>query len=532
MAGVDERAEVYRARGWWSGERLERRYEKTVRANPGGAAVADSRGRALTHAALWSEAGAFAETLARRGVSRGDVVLVVSPNLVEWQVALLALLRLEAVPATVPVTTDAGTLARLIERIGARLVVAGPAGPSTDCGALVLEVARAAAGRVDALLAAEDGGWRWVPGAGEPVAAPRHEGLEHLFFTSSTTGRPKAVMHSVETLGALNRGFAERFALDARTPIFMASPVGHSVGSMHGGRLSLFLGAPLVLQERWDPEEAIALIAAHGCAFTAAATPFLKDLVDAPHGGPEPKLASMSAFLCGGAPVPPALMAQAEDELPHTFVTVLWGMTEGGLTTCTPGDPTGLRAATAGVPLPGLELRILGPSGEARAPGEEGELAMRGPGVFLGYLGDEELYRTSLTADGFFRTGDLARLDDDGYLRLTGRLKDLIVRGGVNISPLPLEDALSAHPGVRRVAVVGAPDERLGERICAVVVPEGDPPGLDELIAWAREQGLPRRLWPEALRVVDEMPTTAAGKIRKNVLAERLRAEHAGGAVR
>jgi acyl-CoA synthetase (AMP-forming)/AMP-acid ligase II len=154
---------------------------------------------------------------------------------------------------------------------------------------------------------------------------------------------------------------------------------------------------------------------------------------------------------------------------------------------------------------------------------------MRGPGVFFGYLGDEELYRSSVTGDGFFRTGDLARLGADGYLHLTGRLKDLIVRGGVNISPLPIEDALAAHPAVRRVAVVGAPDERLGERICAVVVPEGDPPELDDLIAWVRGQGLPRRLWPEALRVVDEMPTTAAGKIRKNVLAERLRVERRSG---
>jgi cyclohexanecarboxylate-CoA ligase len=513
---------MYRDRGWWSPERLERRYERAVRANPGGAAVADSRGRALTHATLWSESGALADTLARHGVTRGDVVMLLSPNLVEWQVALLAILRLEAIPATVPITTDRETLAYLVDLVGARLVVAGPRGPKIDSGELAVSAAGDSAGRVDALLADDRTGWRWIAGRGDPIAPTRGDRLEHLFFTSSTTGRPKAVMHSVETVGALNRGFADRFALGRHTPIFMGSPVGHSVGSMHGGRLALYLGAPLVLQESWDPEQALALIAEHRCAFTAAATPFLKDLVDAPFSGPEPKLGTLRTFLCGGAPVPPGLMEQAETELPSTFVTVLWGMTEGGVTTCLPTDSAATRAASAGLPLPGLELRTLAPDGAVLRPGEEGELAMRGPGVFIGYLGQETLYRSSLAADGFFRTGDLARIDAGGHLHITGRIKDLIVRGGVNISPTPIEDALATHPGVRRVAVIGLPDERLGERICAAVVAVDEPPELDELIAWAREQGLPRRLWPEAVRVVDEMPTTAAGKIRKNVLVERL----------
>lgn len=525
MPGFARRAAVYRSRGWWSSERLERRYERTVRANPRGLAVADSRGRALTHAALWSQAGALADALARIGVTSGDTVMVVSPNVVEWQVALLALLRLEAVPATVPVTTDAPTLAELLTRVGARTIVAGPPGPRTDSAGLALEAAAGSGGRLGTVLADGAGSWRAVAGTGEPLVAPTYDGLEHLFFTSSTTGTPKAVIHSVETLGALNRGFADRFGLDSGTPIFMPSPVGHSVGSMHGGRLSLYIGAPLVLQERWDAEQALRLVAEHRCAFTAAATPFLKDYVDAPNPGPGPKLETLQTFLCGGAPVPPGLMEQAESELPNTFLTVLWGMTEGGLTTCLPGDSRELRAATAGFPLPGLEVRALGPLGEVRGAGEEGELAMRGPGVFLGYLGQDDLYRQAIAEGGFFRTGDLARIRDDGYLQITGRLKDLIVRGGVNISPLPLEDALATHPRVRRAAVVGMPDDRLGEHICAVIVPAGKPPDLDELIAWARERGLPRRLWPEHLRVVEEMPTTAAGKVRKTALVDQLVSE-------
>ena len=143
--------------------------------------------------------------------------------------------------------------------------------------------------------------------------------------------------------------------------------------------------------------------------------------------------------------------------------------------------------------------------------------------MFTGYLGQDDLHAASMTPDGFFRTGDLARLDADGSLHLTGRLKDLIIRGGVNISPVMIEDVLAGHPGVRRVAVVGEPDDRLGERLCAVVVPKGDAQlSLDELVQWAGTQGLSRRYWPESMRIVPDMPVTAAGKIRKNQLRDEL----------
>ncbi|MEO5666037.1 MAG: AMP-binding protein, partial [Nocardioides sp.] len=198
-------------------------------------------------------------------------------------------------------------------------------------------------------------------------------------------------------------------------------------------------------------------------------------------------------------------------------VTVLWGMTEGAGTTCVPGSTRDQLTNTAGAPTAGLELTILEP-----ADNGIGELGMRGPGVFVGYLGQDDLYRGLLTDDGFFRTGDLARLDDEGYLHLTGRLKDVIIRGGVNISPMPIEDAIAAHPAVRRVAVIGSSDDRLGERICAVIVAAGTPPTLEELNSWLVERGLSTRKLPEELVVVDDMPVTAAGKIRKVVLRREL----------
>jgi acyl-CoA synthetase (AMP-forming)/AMP-acid ligase II len=268
-----------------------------------------------------------------------------------------------------------------------------------------------------------------------------------------------------------------------------------------------------VLQDAWDPVRGLELVDQHQCTFTAAATPFLKDLVDAPWPSDRTKLASLRTFLCGGAPVPPSLLEKAAEQAPSTFVSVLWGMTEGAGTTCTPDSTRDQLTGTAGKPLPDLELTILGT--DQRPTDDTGELAMRGPGVFVGYLGQEDLYRSLVTPDGYFRTGDLARLRDDGYLQLTGRLKDLIIRGGVNISPMEIEDAIAAHPSVRRVAVIGEPDERLGERICAVIVPSGPVPTLAELVAWLADRGVPQRKLPESLVVVDDMPVTAAGKIRK-----------------
>ena len=180
-------------------------------------------------------------------------------------------------------------------------------------------------------------------------------------------------------------------------------------------------------------------------------------------------------------------------------------MTEGGLTTCVGDTPSARVESTVGVGLPDLELRVTG----------DGELAMRGPGVFVGYYGQDDLYRSLITEDGFFLTGDMAHIDADGYVSITGRLKDLIIRGGVNISPVMTENALAPHPGIRAVAVIGWPDDRLGERLCAVIEPAGVAPELEELISFCTGAGLERRFLPERLCVVDEFPRTAAGKIRK-----------------
>lgn len=504
------RGEDYRRKGWWSGEKLADRFKRHVSADPHHPALVDDQGTVLDRQELWDRAARLGRSLRAYGVESGDVVLVYLPNCASWQISFLACLQLGAVPATLPLTTDGDTLAYVYDLVGARAIIAPPTSRRRPTGEWARRAA-AAAGRVAAVLYIdEDGAEVWTRLSGPSFTPVVPSGVDHLMFTSSTTGMPKAVMHTTDTLAAVNRGFCERFGVTADTPIFMPSPLGHSVGAWHGGRLALFTGANLVLQDAWDPVRGLELVDEHRCAFTAAATPFLKDIVDAEWPAGRPKLASLKSFLCGGAPVPPSLLEQARAQAPHTFVTVLWGMTEGAGTTCTPESTPEQLTSTAGAPLPDLELTILEPDDSG-----VGELAMRGPGVFVGYLGQQDLYRSSVTDDGYFRTGDLATIGDDGYLRLNGRLKDIIIRGGVNISPASIEDAIAAHPAVRRVAVIGESDERLGERICAVIVPKGTPPTLEELVDWLTERGVSRRKLPESLVVVDEMPVTAAGKIRK-----------------
>ncbi|MCY3661698.1 MAG: AMP-binding protein [bacterium] len=522
-------AERYRRRGWWTGEALVDRFARHAAARPEVSAVVDGADR-WSAGRLWDAAGAGAERIAEAAGDGRRPVLIHLPNSAEWMVSFLATLRSGHVPATIPITTPGAHLAHVVDLIDPAAVITcedhhGTAPVRTvqeAMGRTAVSPALLTAGGSE--LAVRSAAGRAGRRAGVPAAT------SHLMFTSSTTGPPKAVSHSDDTLATLNRQFADRFGLDGTSPIFMPSPLGHSVGAIHGARLSLYLGVPLVLQDRWDAGEALRLVDEHEAVFTAAATPFLLDLLNARWAGPRPKLGSLRSFLCGGAHVPPALMQRCIREFPHTFVTPLWGMTEGGLTTCVDGAPAELVRSTVGVGLPDLELRVIDGGGHLRAEGE-GELVMRGPGVFNGYYGQPELYRRSTTTGGFFRTGDLARIRPDRYVVITGRLKDLIVRGGVNISPVDTENTLAGHPDVDGVAVIGWPDDRLGERLCAVVRSTA-PLDLATLLEFCERSGLPRRCWPERLEIVAEFPRTAAGKIRKQELREQLLARQplSGGA--
>jgi acyl-coenzyme A synthetase/AMP-(fatty) acid ligase len=351
--------------------------------------------------------------------------------------------------------------------------------------------------------------------------------VNEVIFTSGTTGEPKGVMHTPNTALSTIYPLMERLAFSERDVILMASTLGHQTGFLYGYCLNLLLGATAVWLDIWRVEDGARLIGEERVTFTMGATPFLQDLTYAqtPHD-----LGSLRLFISAGAPIPRPLVRDARARLAAT-ISAGWGMTENGLVTCNGlQDPEEKVCGTDGFPLPGMELRVVDADGQPLPPGAEGDLLVRGPAQFVGYFRRPEFTREGHTPDGWFRTGDRATLDRDGYVSITGRAKDLIIRGGENISVAEVENLLFAHPKVAGVAVVAMPDRRLGERACAFVIPApGEPPTLPELTAYLDAQGLAKHKFPERLEVVAEFPMTPSGKIQKyrlrQVIAERLRQE-------
>ncbi|MFQ5873220.1 MAG: AMP-binding protein, partial [Dehalococcoidia bacterium] len=361
-------------------------------------------------------------------------------------------------------------------------------------------------------------------------AKPHPDDVTFVVFTSGSTGEPKGVMHTSNTLAAINTTYVKQYGVNGDDVIYMPAPLGLSVGLMHGVRLAVFTGAKLVLQEQWNPEKAIRLIARERCTMTVVVPTILHDIVSNPLLIEHKRLPSLRLAWVGGSFVSSNLVQRAHDNLPHTLISPGWGMSEGIGTCCSVDTPLSKLLTTDGRPFPGTELKVVSGEGEELPPGEEGELAMRGPQLFVGYFQRPDLNAEAFLPDGFLRTGDLARMDSDGYVKITGRVKDLIIRGGLNISPVEIENRLSGDPRFASIAVVGMPDERLGERICAFVVPQsGAPLTLADLTARAEDLGLAKQKWPERLEIVSELPMTPTGKLQryalKQLITEKLNQE-------
>jgi acyl-CoA synthetase (AMP-forming)/AMP-acid ligase II len=354
--------------------------------------------------------------------------------------------------------------------------------------------------------------------------------VHEVIFTSGTTGEPKGVMHTPNTVLAIVYPVIERLDLSERDVVLMASTFAHQTGFLYGYCLTFVLGATGVWLDVWEAGAAARLIEAERVTFTMGATPFLHDLASVPA---DHDLSSLRVFISAGAPIPRPLVRLARARL-GCHISPGWGMTENGLVTCNGVDaPEEKVFTTDGCPVRGMELAIVDGEERPLAPGEEGELLVRGPSQFVGYFRRPDFTRESHTADGWFRTGDRGRLDGDGYLSITGRSKDLIIRGGENIPVAEVENVLFTHPKIAGVAVVGMPDPRLGERACAVVIPKpGQSLTLPELVAWLEERQLARQKFPERLELVGEFPMTPSGKVQKfrlrQLVSERLSAEREG----
>ncbi|MEK5752574.1 cyclohexanecarboxylate-CoA ligase [Acinetobacter variabilis] len=348
--------------------------------------------------------------------------------------------------------------------------------------------------------------------------------ITQLIFTSGTTGEPKGVMHTANTLFSNIVPYAERLHLTENDVVLMASPMAHQTGFMYGLMMPIQLNTKVVLQDVWDVSKAVDLIHQHQVNFTMASTPFLNDLSNTV-AEQHDKVDSLKIFLCAGAPIPGPLVQKAREILGIKVISA-WGMTEcGAVTTTCPEDDDERSFNTDGIALPGVDVKIVDKTGQTKPVNESGRLMIRACSGFGGYL--KRAHLNDIDADGWFDTGDIAYQDEKGYIRICGRKKDVIIRGGENIPVAEIESLLYKHPNVAVVALVAYADERLGERACAIIKLKDQAQSLsfNELVDFLKTHNLAMQYIPERLEIWDEIPMTPSGKIQKFKLRELL-AQH------
>ncbi|MCD1160920.1 AMP-binding protein [Peribacillus frigoritolerans] len=346
--------------------------------------------------------------------------------------------------------------------------------------------------------------------------------VTEIIFTSGTTGSPKGVMHTHNTLCISTNYWIDRLHLKSDDVLFMASTFAHQTGFGYGVRLPTHIGGTGVYQDIWNPREFIEWVEKEKITFTAGATPFLQDTVQM-EGIERYDLNSLRVFVALGAPIPRHLVKEAVKKVPFKILSG-WGQTEDGLVTLTRLEDTEEKLTnTDGIPFPGMELKIVDFEGEICAPNIEGSLLVRGPALFVGYFKriNDTLAEYS---NGWFITGDRAFIDEDGYIRISGRNKDIIIRGGENIPVAYVENVLYEHPDISSAQVIAVPDSRLQEKACACIsMKTGKSPiTLDSMQEFLLVKGLAKQYWPEFIEIMDDFPRTASGKIQKFRLREMI----------
>lgn len=527
------------AGGWWHDRTINDDLDACVAAYPDKLALTALRSetgelRRFTYRELAALANRIAVGLARLGVGRNDVVAMQLPNWWQFSLLYLACSRLGAVLNPLMHIFRERELSFMLGHGEAKVLIvpklfrgfdheamARALQPSLPQLKRIVVVDGKGADDFDALLTRP--AWEEEPDAREILARsrPGPDDITQLIYTSGTTGEPKGVMHSANTVMANIVPYVERLHLNHDDVILMASPMAHQTGFMYGLMMPVMLRASAVLLDIWEPKKAIELIRAEGVSFTMASTPFLADLTMTVRDTGQ-AVPTLKTLVCAGAPIPGPLVEQARAVL-GTKIVSAWGMTENGaVTLIRPEDDDERAFTTDGCALPGAEVKVVGDDGTTLPPGEIGRLLVRACSNFGGYLKRPQWNNTD--AEGWFDTGDLARIDAQGYIRISGRSKDVIIRGGENIPVVEVEALLYKHPAVAQVAIVAYPDARLGERACAIVVPKpGQSLEFAAMVEFLKTQKLALQYVPERLIVRDAMPATPSGKIQKFKLREMLR---------
>jgi cyclohexanecarboxylate-CoA ligase len=503
----DERATDAYAHGWWVRGTLADSLVEAAQRTPQRTVLIDGACQ-LDCRSLYDQASALAQALLAR-MPTGSVVSLMLPNWHEATLIYLAATMAGMVVNPILPSLRDRELLFILNDADVRMIFVPSVFGRHDYVAMIDRVV----GQMDTppeVVVVRDGGS--LPTTNSPtVELPTldPDAVRMILYTSGTTGRPKGVLHSHNSMNALICQIRDYWSVGPGDRFLVPSPIAHIGGSIYAFECPLLLGTSTVLMDRWNADEAVKLIGAQYCTHMAGATPFLEQLLAAAQRAGT-RLPELKLFVCGGASASPSLIRRAAEYFERAVVTRVYGSTEVPVT-------------TVGAPLdPDHAADTDGRAGFAQITLDDGEIRARGPQMLVGYLHpDDEV--GSFDAEGYFRTGDLARWVDGDYLVVTGRAKDLIIRNGENIAPKEIEDILIEHPGIAEVAVVGLPDLRTGERACAVIVPTDQPrPDVVGLRDFLRAQGVATFKAPEQVVIWEQLPRNDAGKVLKHQIQAAL----------
>ncbi|MGI5787891.1 medium-chain fatty-acid--CoA ligase [Escherichia coli] len=523
----EQRRAAYRQQGLWGDASLADYWQQTARAMPDKIAVVDNHGASYTYSALDHAASCLANWMLAKGIESGDRIAFQPPGWCEFTVIYLACQKIGAVSVPLLPSWREAELVWVLNKCQAKMFFAPTLFKQTRPVDLILPLQNQLPQLqqivgVDKLAPATSSlSLSQIIADNTPLttAITTHgDELAAVLFTSGTEGLPKGVMLTHNNILASERAYCARLNLTWQDVFMMPAPLGHATGFLHGVTAPFLIGARSVLLDIFTPDACLALLEQQRCTCMLGATPFVYDLLNLLEKQPA-DLSALRFFLCGGTTIPKKVARECQQR--GIKLLSVYGSTESSPhAVVNLDDPLSRFMHTDGYAAAGVEIKVVDDARKTLPPGCEGEEASRGPNVFMGYFDEPELTARALDEEGWYYSGDLCRMDEAGYIKITGRKKDIIVRGGENISSREVEDILLQHPKIHDACVVAMPDERLGERSCAYVVLKAPHHSLslEEVVAFFSRKRVAKYKYPEHIVVIEKLPRTASGKIQKFLL--------------
>ncbi|WP_024249637.1 medium-chain fatty-acid--CoA ligase [Shigella sonnei] len=523
----EQRRAAYRQQGLWGDASLADYWQQTARAMPDKIAVVDNHGASYTYSALDHAASCLANWMLAKGIESGDRIAFQLPGWCEFTVIYLACLKIGAVSVPLLPSWREAELVWVLNKCQAKMFFAPTLFKQTRPVDLILPLQNQLPQLqqivgVDKLAPATSSlslSQIIADNTSLTTAITTHgDELAAVLFTSGTEGLPKGVMLTHNNILASERAYCARLNLTWQDVFMMPAPLGHATGFLHGVTAPFLIGARSVLLDIFTPDACLALLEQQRCTCMLGATPFVYDLLNVLEKQPA-DLSALRFFLCGGTTIPKKVARECQQR--GIKLLSVYGSTESSPhAVVNLDDPLSRFMHTDGYAAAGVEIKVVDDARKTLPPGCEGEEASRGPNVFMGYFDEPELTARALDEEGWYYSGDLCRMDEAGYIKITGRKKDIIVRGGENISSREVEDILLQHPKIHDACVVAMSDERLGERSCAYVVLKAPHHSLslEEVVAFFSRKRVAKYKYPEHIVVIEKLPRTTSGKIQKFLL--------------